>query len=238
MEGGASGKLQKLKIEAYSDAKYGTKLEDEFVTLINPEKYTLNYKVEYIVPDASKGSGDTTPYFNYTPPSDLDFEFLFDDTGIFDETPNFKLFEHRSAKGVEAGIENLKKVAYSVNGKIHRPNYLRIIWGSLIFDCVLTELAIEYKLFAPDAKPLRAVAKAKFKKFSEPEKTVAETNPSSPDLTHARIVEEGDTLPLMTKRIYGDSKYYLEVARVNKLTTFRKLKTGQQLFFPPIQKPD
>lgn len=41
----------------------------------------------------------------------------------------------------------------------------------------------------------------------------------------------------MTKRIYGDSKYYLEVARVNKLTTFRKLKTGQQLIFPPIQKP-
>jgi hypothetical protein len=240
LKGGNSGKLQKLKITAYTDPKFtdASKLPDEFTTLINPEKYSKSYKIEYIVPDASKGNGDTTPYYAYTPPSDLDLEFLFDDTGVFDETPDFSILKNRESHGVEADIQKLTNLAYAVNGDIHRPNYLIINWGSLEFRCVLAELNIEYKLFAPDAKPIRAVAKAKFKNFADPEKAVGAVKPSSPDLTHIRIVEEGDTLPLMTKRIYGDSKYYLEVARVNKLTTFRKLKAGQQLFFPPIQKPD
>jgi nucleoid-associated protein YgaU len=70
------------------------------------------------------------------------------------------------------------------------------------------------------------------------ELAAAKANVQSPDLTHVRVVEEGDTLPLMAKRIYGDSKYYLEVARVNRITSFRKLKTGQRIFFPPIQKPE
>ena len=40
----------------------------------------------------------------------------------------------------------------------------------------------------------------------------------------------------MSKKIYGDSKYYLEVARVNQLTNFRKLTPGQELLFPPLEK--
>jgi hypothetical protein len=37
----------------------------------------------------------------------------------------------------------------------------------------------------------------------------------------------------MTERIYGDSKYYLEVAKINGLINFRQLIPGQELFFPP-----
>ena len=95
---------------------------------------------------------------------------------------------------------------------------------------------ITFKLFKSDGTPLRATATAKFKGFIEDNLRVALENNTSPDLTHVRIVTEGDTLPLMTYRIYGDSKYYLEVAKVNKITNFRKLKVGQQIFFPPIEK--
>lgn len=95
---------------------------------------------------------------------------------------------------------------------------------------------ITFKLFKPDGTPLRATAKAKFKGFVEDNLRIAQENNSSPDLTHVRIVKEGDTLPLMTHRIYGDSKYYLEVAKANQISNFRKLKVGQQIFFPPIEK--
>ena len=93
---------------------------------------------------------------------------------------------------------------------------------------------ITYKLFKPDGTPIRALVKAKFKGFVEDVLRVAKENNSSPDLTHVRMVKEGDTLPLMTFRIYGDSKYYLEVAKANKIQNFRKLKVGQEIFFPPI----
>jgi nucleoid-associated protein YgaU len=85
-------------------------------------------------------------------------------------------------------------------------------------------------------EPLRATARAKFKGFVEDNLRVAMENNSSPDLTHVREVKKGDTLPLMTFRIYGDSKYYLEVAKANNITNFRKLEVGQRIFFPPIEK--
>ncbi len=40
----------------------------------------------------------------------------------------------------------------------------------------------------------------------------------------------------MCYRIYGDPKYYLEVAKVNGLGNFRFLKPGTDLIFPPIEK--
>ena len=105
-----------------------------------------------------------------------------------------------------------------------------------MFKGVLTEMDITFKLFKPDGTPLRATASAKFTGFIEDNLRVAMENNTSPDLTHVRIVKEGDTLPLMSQRIYGDSKYYLEVAKANKITIFRKLKVGQLIFFPPIEK--
>ena len=95
---------------------------------------------------------------------------------------------------------------------------------------------ITYKLFKPDGTPIRATIHATFKGFIEDSLRVARENNNSPDLTHIRMVNEGDTLPLMTFRIYGNSKYYLEVAKANKLVNFRKLVPGQQIFFPPIEK--
>jgi len=127
-------------------------------------------------------------------------------------------------------------VILDYNGDEHKPNYLIISWGKLLFKGALTEMDIEFKLFKPDGTPIRAIAKAKFQGFVEDQLRAAKENNKSPDLTHYRSVKEGDTLPLMTFHIYGDSKYYLQVARVNNIINFRKLKTGQKIFFPPLQK--
>jgi hypothetical protein len=40
----------------------------------------------------------------------------------------------------------------------------------------------------------------------------------------------------MTFNIYKNDRYYLEVAKANRLNNFRKLKQGQQILFPPIEK--
>jgi nucleoid-associated protein YgaU len=57
---------------------------------------------------------------------------------------------------------------------------------------------------------------------------------SSPDLTHLITVKAGDTLPLLCDRIYRDSGYYMEVARINGLSSFRNLQPGTTLKFPPL----
>ncbi|MCC9018710.1 MULTISPECIES: hypothetical protein [Flavobacterium] len=224
-----AGELEKLKIVAYSDPQFNNKIADgKFSTLMNPEKYTYHYKIETDDTQAS-GTSTVSPKFNKKLPENLELDFVFDRSGVISGYKS-------SSNGIIDDIEKFKKVILDYNGDEHKPNYLMISWGTLLFKGALTEMEIEFKLFNPDGTPIRAIAKAKFQGFVEDNLRAARENNKSPDLTHYRIVKEGDTLPLMTYHIYGDSKYYLEVAKVNNIINFRKLKTGQKLFFPPLQK--
>ncbi|WP_297087459.1 hypothetical protein [uncultured Draconibacterium sp.] len=234
------GELTKLQIKAYSDETFQTEIANgEFITLLNPEKYNLKYKVEQNRRQAS-GTSAASPRYNRTPPEDLELEFIFDRTGVLinygQPGPTDDYLSVDTGVGIADDVELFKRVVFDYNGDEHRPNYLVISWGALLFKGVLTELDISFKLFKPDGTPLRASATAKFKGFVEDKLRVAMENNSSPDLTHVRVVKKGDTLPLMTYRIYGDSKYYLEVAKVNNISNFRKLNEGQKIFFPPIEK--
>lgn len=236
-----SGELIKLKIKAYSDERFSEEIsEGEFKSLLNPDKYTFNYKIEQNNNQAS-GTSSSAVRFNKIPPENLDLEFVFDRTGIVVDygSPSTdaddKVYKDEG-NGIIDDIEKFKRVVFDYNGDKHRPNYLVISWGTLLFKGTLTEMNITYKLFKSDGLPLRASVRAKFKGFVEDNLRVARENNSSPDLTHVRMVKEGDSLPLMTYRIYGDPKYYLEVAKANGIANFRKLKAGQMIVFPPIEK--
>jgi len=236
-----SGELIKLKIKAYSDERFSEEIsEGEFKTLLNPDRYTFNYKIEQNNSQAS-GTSSSAARFNKIPPENLDLEFVFDRTGVVVDygSPSIssddKVYKDEG-NGIIDDIEQFKRVVFDYNGDKHRPNYLVISWGTLLFKGTLTEMNITYKLFKPDGLPLRASVRAKFKGFVEDNLRVARENNSSPDLTHVRMVKEGDNLPLMTYRIYGDPKYYLEVAKANGIANFRKLKAGQMIVFPPIEK--
>ncbi|WP_217642860.1 CIS tube protein [Draconibacterium orientale] len=229
-----------MQIKAYSDEMFRTEVANgEFRTLLNPEKYNLKYKVEQNTRQGA-GTSSSAPRYNRTPPEDLQLEFIFDRSGVLINYGGPGDFDNKlnvdEGVGIDDDIKLFKRVVFDYNGDEHRPNYLVISWGTLLFKGVLTELDITYKMFKADGTPLRATATAKFKGLIEDNLRVAKENNSSPDLTHVRIVNEGDTLPLMTHRIYGDSKYYLEVAKANNITNFRKLKTGQKIFFPPIKQ--
>lgn len=228
----ANGKLEKLLILAFEsseDAERGSKTEakETFEALINPETYTLEYKVK-----TSDGQGQGTSgaqaKFEYTLPEELTFEFLFDNTGIIDGKPR--------KEGVSEDVDRFRKMLTGYQGNSHEPYHLKLVWGSLVFTGRAIELSLTHKLFNPDGKPIRTVAKVKFKKSVEDKKRARKENKSSADLTHQRKVKAGDSLPLLCYRIYGDPKYYLEVARVNSLDDFRSLTPGTNLVFPPIDK--
>lgn len=122
------------------------------------------------------------------------------------------------------------------DGEIHEPRHFKLIWGVTIFKGRLTTLNITFKLFKPDGTPIRAVAKAGFKGSVEENLRVAKEDAQSPDLTQLRRVKPNDHLSLLTFRIYENPMYYLQVAKANDLTNFRKLEPGSTLLFPPIDK--
>jgi LysM repeat protein len=233
------GQLHKLKLKAYSDPEFQNEKPDaEFTAQVNPESYTVTQSIEYNQQQA-QGTSDQQLRYTRSGPQNMEFEFVFDGSGVIPKT-GIPFAGSISVPGekpniIEA-ITKFKKVVYDYDGTRHEPPYVKIYWGTLLFKCRLTNLAITYKLFNADGTPIRATAKCTFNGTVEDNLRVALTNPQSPDLTHMRTVQQGDTLPLMTYRIYEDESLYLEIARVNNLTNFRELKPGDQLFFPPIDK--
>ncbi|KAA1248055.1 LysM peptidoglycan-binding domain-containing protein [Aquimarina sp. RZ0] len=250
----SKGKLVKLTITAYQDEKFKEQQGEPMEALINPEGYKETFTVKYDEAQPAGNQGNA-PKFNKITPGEFTFRLLFDSTGVFSSIDSLddalnSIADNISAfvpsflssdadevdRGVFDEIEKFKELTISFNGSTHQNNSLIIAWGALIVKCKLTKLDIEYKLFNASGYPIRAVATIGCINTISDEERKALENKQSPDLTHIRYAQAGDTLPLMTYRIYGNPFYYLEVAKANKLQNFRKLKAGQKIIFPPIQK--
>lgn len=226
-----SGKLQKLAIIAFSDSGFKNKIGSAFVVGINPEKYTHTHATAYNKEQPSGTAGAVTKFKKISPET-VSFELIFDGTGV---TGGTGVTAKSSPTGtVAAQIASFKTVAYNFNGKIHSPNYLKLTWGNLLFKCRLTSLQINYTLFTPSAVPLRAKVNATFEQYIDAQTLALAENKQSPDLTHEVIVSAGDTLPVLCHQLYGDSKYYIDVAARNRLDDFRNLTPGTKLYFPQL----
>jgi hypothetical protein len=226
-----TGEFEKLKIYAYTNPACGddqlASLDENPITaMINPENYTLETKVEF---NNGQGTGTSggQPRFDKKPPGELAFEFLYDNTGIIDGNPR---------DDISDDLTKLNDFLMGYDGDIHQTRFFKFVWGTSLMKGVCSSLSIAYKLFNPDGKPIRAICKVTIREITEEETRVLQEDNHSPDLTHFREIKKGDTLPLMCYKIYGNSKYYLQVAQANKLNNFRNLKVGDEIFFPPFDK--
>ena len=222
------GKLEKLKIIAFKTADYSDPPEEQqtYTAMLNPESYSLDYKVEY-QDGQGQGTSSAQQRFTVTKPEEFAFELLLDSSGIIDDNPR---------ESIEDDITELRELLLKYEGDIHEPKHFQVLWGSMLFKGRCSGLNLNLKLFNPDGKPIRAVCKVSFTGSIEDNLRTAEERRESPDMTHYRVVKAGDTLPYLCYNIYGNSRHYLQVARVNKLSNFRNLQTGTELLFPPVDK--
>jgi hypothetical protein len=226
------GQLTKLEIRAFKDKKLTNPADPaSFVVPINPETFSRSLEVKY-EENTAQGSQGTDAKYTSTEQEDIKLDFVLDATNtMMGYDPSQK------NKSVPQQIDELLRTAYYMNGDIHKPHYLKILWGKhFTFDCVLTKLDINYTLFHPNGEPLRAKISATFKGSVEQDKRVRTQDKNSPDLTHVRQVKGGQKFPLMAFEIYGDQKYYLQAARANNLTSFRNVGEGREIVFPPLEK--
>src|SRR5205814_10247697 len=148
--------------------------------------------------------------FKQAKPGDMTLTFFLDGTGA-----SGRLVD------VQSMVEQFQTVT-GYSGDLHRPNYLKVMWGTLqIKRCVLNSASIAYKLFKPDGVPLRALVTASFSDNSDDTTRVALAQDHSADLTHRRVVKAGDNLPRLCHEIYGDPRLFLRVAHANGIDDFR-----------------
>jgi len=221
-----NGKLEKIRIETYTDDKYQSKGSDEFNAMFNPNKYTLKYEIEQNEKQAA-GSSPPAPTFAKMKPQEIDLEFVIDGTGV----------TTGEATDVQQKVDEFMKAAYEFKGDEHKPRYLRIWWGkAFVFDCTLKSADINYVLFKPDGVPLRAKINAKFSGFVNDQLREKKEDKQSPDITHLISVPHKERLDYITFKEYKENKYYMDVAVFNNLNNFRKLRTNDQLVVPPLEQ--
>jgi hypothetical protein len=190
----------------------------------NPNAYSRNYEIEF---ETESGAGNTTgpAKFKRYKPQDYTLEFTLDGTGA--SAPPLE---------VEDEVQAFLKVAAEMDGEIHRPPFLIVSWGTLVLRCVLKSASINYTLFKPGGQPFRAKISAVFSESIDEELRTAEEGKSSPDLTRAWLIQEGENLPLIAFNHYGDEQQYAAVARYNDLDHLRAFAAGQALRLPPKEQ--
>jgi hypothetical protein len=216
--------LVKMTLQAYSDAKFSASAGSPYTVFLNPESFTHNSENSYDTPHPPGSPGDT-PRFNYASQGKLAFSLLLDGTRVIDG----------NTITVSDEIATLRKLIFLYHGEKHSPYYVQVNWGSFQFQGRATTFNVSYTLFQPSGAPVRAKVELAFVSFIDAEALAQQADNQSADLTHRHLVQAGDTLPLLCHRIYGSSKYYLQVAARNNLVHFNRLEPGTWLHFPPLR---
>lgn len=216
------GRLEKLRIEAFMDQEFREK-KNEFVITFNPETFSKSYEV---MSSPRKGRGKSGHKLDFAgmKPQALSFEFMIDGSGALGEKV-----------AVDKEISRFIETVYKYEGEVHQPKWLKLSWGTELFKCVVQKVDINYAMFRPDGSPLRATIKATFLENISDKFRAARDKTSSPDLTHQRVIGEGENLVSMTYRIYESIQPLILVARTNDLDSLRGLEPGMKLLFPPIE---
>src|SRR6516162_4980487 len=119
------GKHGKMLILAFSDSKKAesggvAEADDSFEALINPETYTLEYKLKFSISGQGHGTSGKKLKYEYTEPAEMSFDILFDNTGIIDDEPRERVADD---------LERLRDVLIDYNGDSHEPRHVNLVWG-------------------------------------------------------------------------------------------------------------
>lgn len=230
-------KLTELTISSYSKP-VRDKATKTFGVMFNPSDYTLSYAASYD-DTSTAGSGSRQQIYRSTDSSSLNLKLVFDN-GPPGDLPIKALVGFGSGRSkvlsIPDRVDEFRKLTIEMKGELHQPSYLKIQWGEMIYDCRLTSLSVNYTHFDRKGVALRAVLNCTFIHDDFVPYLNAKENKQSPDLTHFHGVIAGDSLPAITEEMYGDPRYYLQLAKWNRLDNFRKLQPGQQLQCPPLDQ--
>lgn len=195
---------------------------------INPTEYTKERTTKF-AEVAIPGLDAPVVQFVRGDGDKLNFELLLDATDMM-------------ADGVVAGgndvrtryVEPLEQLMLQ-HEKLHAPPVVELAWGDTIIErAVATSLSVKYTLFDTTGAPVRATATMQFRQNTSAAEQIATAHLQSPDLTNVTTVREGDTLPSIAFREYGDSTLWRPIAAANSIANPLELTPGRQLVVPKV----
>jgi len=252
---GILGIIDKMRIEVFPSIEYNeSEITKTIFVQINPESYSETKNIEYFEDDVIGGSGTITR-FKWVGQKNLSFEFLFDASGVVPpahieqgQLDNFPVGKAAiealkpalanpfdTPDSIHNKLTEFQQALVDYHGDAHEPRYLRLIWGQLLFECRVSSMQTNYRLFRNDGQPIRATVVCDFVQSTSYEEMLNQRNDTSPDVTHEFTYKLQDRFSLLAEKVYESNSYYIDAARSNGLLSFRDVPVGAKIQFPPIK---
>lgn len=197
--------------------------------LFNPKEYSIDRDTEYAevaIPGLEspvlqyvRGGGDR-----------MTFELFLD---VTDTLQDGQVVTGQSVR--ELFVKPLERLMQQ-NEQLHAPPPVAILWGREVVmqSAVAKSLSVKYTLFDTNGLPVRATANLTMREHRSASAQLAESRQESPDKTNVAIVRQGDTLPAIAFREYGEAALWRAIAVANQRSNPLDLVPGEELLVPKI----
>jgi hypothetical protein len=123
------------------------------------------------------------------------------------------------------------------------PPFVTFRWGAVdTFKAVCTSLTVAYQLFRPNGEPIRADVKLQLKQAEQASTASSSSanqgqNPTTRAMVGAgvHVVQDGDSLPSIAYRAYGDATRWRTIADANSVDDPLRLRRGTPLMLPRLE---
>lgn len=195
----------------------------------NPKELSLSKAAKWARETGKGNKKAGPPQYQGPQPSKLTLEMFFDATSTMDDSV---------VKRVEALFACCVPTSPSHDKKKGSPPWVLFRWGGLTsFLAYVSSVTAKYTVFTAAGLPVRAVCTVTLEELAaEP----GGQNPTSGGLAPRRVhtVVDGDTLPSIAYREYGDASMWRAVARANGIDDPLRLRSGTDLLLPSVEDLD
>lgn len=196
--------------------------DGEMTFMFNPTEYRISQSVSITRQDSVGQPGGTVEYMG-TSAMTVSMQLFFDDFA--------------SAKGdVTPKISKLLKWQLPQDDDGTPPPLVKFKWGNKQLDQfqgVITQINVNYTVFAKDGTPLQAKVDLTIEGASELKKG---SNPTSHALDMRRVhtVVEGETIQSVAYAELGEPNYWRAIADANGIDDPLRVRPGRSLVIPSV----
>ena len=215
-----------------------------FTVLYNPQSYVQSKSVKYrMIPEM--GADAPLMQFRHGEAETISFELFFDavssGTEVSGGLARRAKFAANALLPTATGIVDIREYTDEiaqlahVDDDLHRPPILKINWGDLDYQCLMTKCEQVFTKFNESGKPVRARLNCTFTQLLFVDELFSKHPLHSPDTTKYRTVRQGDSLWSIASDAYGDVSQWRAIANANGIQNPRKLYSGDLLAIPALK---
>jgi nucleoid-associated protein YgaU len=192
----------------------------------NPKELSYTKTADWERKSAKGAKTAATPEFKGAKPTTLTVEVFLDG--------------YEAGEDVSGDIQTLcsccQPLSDSISSKKPSPPWVVLGWGAqTILTAIVKSVAVKCTMFGLDGTPLRATCTVSLEEVTP---DAAPQNPTSGGLSTLRshLMIEGDTLPSVAYRHYGQAGWWRPLAEVNGIDDPLRVPAGTRVLVPDIDE--